>query len=84
MSGLIRTPDHSAYSESVRRHRVCGGVGRARPVRPDAGPKHPVVDRSTSQSQNDVNLNELPRHVTFPAILLILMNTSGLPNLHPV
>ena len=62
------TPQHSAYSESVRRRRVRGGTGRARPVRPDAGPKRPVVDRSTSRSQNDVSLHDFPRHVTFPAI----------------
>ena len=53
---------HSAYSESVRRRRVRGGTGSARPVRPDAGPKRRVVDRSTSRSQNDVNLHDFPLH----------------------
>ena len=35
-------------------------MGRAHPVRPDVGPKRPVVDRSTSQ--NDVNLHDFPLH----------------------
>ena len=64
---------------------VCGGVGRARPVCPDAGPKRPVVDRSTSRSQNNVNLHDFPRHVMLPifsAIRLSFMTTSGLENLH--
>jgi len=59
---LMYTPQHSAYSESVRRRRVCGRTGRARPVRPDAGPKRRVVDRSTPPSQNDVNLHDFPLH----------------------
>ena len=41
---------------------ACGGMGRARPVRPDAGPKRRVVDRSTSPSQNDFNLRDFPLH----------------------
>ena len=53
---------HSAYSESVRRRRVRGGTGRARPVRYDAGPKRPVVDRSTSRSHNDFNLHDFSLH----------------------
>ena len=57
---MIQDFQHSAYSESVRRRRVRGGMGRARPVRLDAGPKRPVVDRSTSRSQNDFNLHDFP------------------------
>ena len=62
MAKNIEGLEHSAYSESVRRRRVSGGTGRARPVRPDAGPKRRVVDRSTSRSQNDVNLHDFPLH----------------------
>ena len=57
-SKIQRLDLHSAYSESVRRRRVRGGTGRARPVPYDAGPKRPVVDRSTSRSQNDFNLHD--------------------------
>ena len=63
---------------------VCGGAGRAHPVHPDADPKHPMVDRLTSWSRNDVNLHDFPRHITFPnfsAIRLTFMTTSGLANL---
>jgi len=58
----ISTLTHSAYSESVRRRRVRGGTGRARPVHPAAGPKRHAVDRSTSRSQNDFNLHDFPLH----------------------
>ena len=40
---------------------AAGGAGRVR-IRYDAGPKRPVVDRSTSRSQNDFNLHDFPLH----------------------